>query len=276
MTIFVDNNAVERFNFSAGECQVKLASFEIGDDTEIIANLGNSDDIMSLLLTVDAVRRINSKTAVKLFIPYFPYARQDRVSNEGEALSVAVMAKLINSLNCQTVTIHDPHSDVTPALLNNCKVINLADIIAQSSLINLIHEKSLTLLSPDAGAEKKVRSVAKKISSPNKPMDVLCASKTRDTRTGDITATKIHGDVKGKDIIILDDICDGGRTFIELSKVLKKMNSGDIYLYVTHGIFSKGLEVLEECFEHIYCYHTMLEAKQIKNSFLTILKNTGK
>jgi ribose-phosphate pyrophosphokinase len=131
------------------------------------------------------------------------------------------------------------------------------------------------LLSPDAGAEKKVRSVAKKISSPNQSIDVLCASKTRDTRTGEITATEIHGDVKGKDIIILDDICDGGRTFIELAKVLRALNSGNIYLYITHGIFSKGLEVLEESFKHIYCYHTMLQPNQIKNSFLTIVKNSG-
>lgn len=275
MTILVNNHAVERFNFSGGECHVKLASFDIGDKTEILANLNSSDEIMSLLLTVDAIRRINSKTAINLSIPYFPYARQDRVCNEGEALSVAVMANLINSLHCETVTIHDPHSDVTPALLNNCKILSLADIIAKSSLLNVIYEKSLSLLSPDAGAEKKVRAVAKKISLPNKSLDVLCASKTRDTRTGDITSTEIHGDVMGKNIIILDDICDGGRTFIELSKVLKSMNSGDIYLYVTHGIFSKGLGVLEDNFEHIYCYHTLLQPNQINSSFLTILNNTG-
>ena len=124
MPILVNQKSVGFFKFSGGECHVKISDLEITERTNILANLNNSDDVMSLLLIVDAVRRINPSTQVLLTIPYFPYARQDRVCNEGEALSVKVMADLINSLNCAGVTIYDPHSDVTPALLNNCRAIS--------------------------------------------------------------------------------------------------------------------------------------------------------
>lgn len=267
MPLLVNHKTVETFNFSGGECHVKVLSSDISDCTDVTAYLYNSDDVMRLLLTVDAIRRVTPQTSINLTIPYFPYARQDRVCNEGEALSVKVIADLINSLHCASVTLYDPHSDVTPALVNHCKIISSAEIIANSPLAAIIRDEGLTLLSPDAGAEKKVRTVAKRLQT----TQVLCASKTRDTATGEITSTQIHGDVSGKNIIIVDDICDGGRTFIELAKVLKNANAGDVYLYVTHGIFSQGLSALEGYFKHIYCHHTFLKKDHITGSQLTIL-----
>jgi ribose-phosphate pyrophosphokinase len=74
-------------------------------------------------------------------------------------------------------------------------------------------------------------------------------------------------------LIILDDICDGGQTFVELAKHLKAQGAKAIYLYITHGIFSKGLSVLKQHFEHVYCYHTMLKAAEIDRDFLTILED---
>jgi ribose-phosphate pyrophosphokinase len=71
--------------------------------------------------------------------------------------------------------------------------------------------------------------------------------------------------------LILDDICDGGRTFSELAKQLQVQHAGDIYLYVTHGIFSQGLAALKPHFKHVYCYHTMLPTDAIDSSFLTVL-----
>jgi len=274
MTIFINNKALETLTFSGGESHVRITPADISDKTTIMALLHNAKDIMNLLLAVDAIRRINSHTQIDLTIPYFPYGRQDRVCNPGEALSIKVMAELVNSLNCHSVTIYDPHSDVTPALINHCKVISLGDIVANSQLATVIHERKLTLLSPDAGAEKKLHAAAKKLLKAECRVEVVCASKTRDISTGEITASNIHGATEGKDFIILDDICDGGRTFIELAKILKENKSGDVYLYVTHGIFSNGLGLLQEYFKHVYCYHTLLNEDQIDHSFLTILQSS--
>jgi ribose-phosphate pyrophosphokinase len=270
MGIFINSKAVDMFKFSAGECHVKIFPQDIKENIEILANLYSSDDVMSLLLLVDAIRRISLHADINLTIPYFPYARQDRVCNVGEALSVKVMADIINSLNCTSVTICDPHSDVTPALLNHCRIITLAEIVANSFLAQKVMDDNIILVSPDAGAEKKVYATAKKISS-HKMIDVLCARKTRDTLTGNITSTEIYGEVENKNLMILDDICDGGQTFIELAKLLKQRGAKDIYLYVTHGIFSKGLVTLQEYFKHIYCYHTLLSSEKIDLNFLTII-----
>lgn len=238
---------------------------------------------MDLLLAVDAIRRIVPKTTIDLIIPYFPYGRQDRVCNRGEALSVKVMADLINSLHCNRVTIFDPHSDVTSNLLKNCQVISHAEIVERSGLLELIKSKGLMLLSPDAGAEKRVSLVAQKLARVGRGMNtvkILSAKKQRAPYTGKIAAVSVYdGKATGEDIIILDDICDGGRTFIELAKSLQKMGAKDIYLYVTHGIFSQGLEVLKKYFKHIYCFHTMLskELQHDKNkNFLTVLGKNKK
>ncbi len=264
MPIIVNGKKLETFQFSGGECHIKINIADISDKTSITAHLSSSDDIMCLMLAVDAIRRVNPATVINLTIPYFPYARQDRVCNEGESLSVKVMADIINSLHCASVTIYDPHSDVTPALLNNCKIIPLAEIVS-NHLAKMVADKKLALVSPDAGAEKKTRMAAKLLSA-----EVFCSSKTRDTMTGNITATAIHADVNGRDLLIVDDICDGGRTFIELAKELKGGGAGDIYLYVTHGIFSQGLSEISPHFKHIYCYYTMLKDPEINNPTLTI------
>ncbi len=273
MTIFINNKQLDTLKFYGGECHVKIDVNDIGSITEIYAGLNNSDDIMFLLLAVDAVRRVKVSTLIHLTIPYFPYARQDRVCNEGESLSVKVMADIINNLNCAKVIVYDPHSDVTSALINNCHIVSQADIIASTSISQVILNKELALVSPDAGAEKKTRLVAKRLASTEKNLDVFCSSKIRNTLTGEIVSTEVHGNVRGKNLLIIDDICDGGRTFIELAKALKECGASDIYLYVTHGIFSKGLDELASHFKHIYCYHTMLVPSEINSSNLTILQN---
>ena len=268
MTIFVNQKMLETFVFPGGECHVRINPSDINDTAEILAYLEHSNAVLQLLLAVDAIRRVNPNTAINLTIPYFPYARQDRVCNPGEALSLSVMANLINSLQCNQVTIYDPHSEVTSALLNRCTIITLAELITGSSLAQEIVQKSLALVSPDAGAEKKITHLIQHLAS---PVEVFYARKTRNKLTGVITSTTLDGDVHGKDLIILDDICDGGHTFIELAKVLKTHGAGNLYLYVTHGIFSKGLDVLKLYFEKVYCYHTRLKPVEIDPLFLHVL-----
>ena len=139
MTVNVNKKPIKAFNFSGGESQVSIAGIEIGDLVEVSAFLNGADEIMRLILTVDAIRRINKGAKIDLHIPYFPYARQDRVCNEGEALSVEVMAQLINNLSCESVTIEDPHSAVTANLIKNVRVLSQADIISRSrTMVSLV------------------------------------------------------------------------------------------------------------------------------------------
>ena len=271
MSIFVNGKMIDYFNFNGGECHVKLDVSEVTHACKLIAYLHDSDAVMRLLLTVDAIRRINPLAHIELTLPYFPYTRQDRVCNAGEALSIKVMADLINALHCHKVVIYDPHSEVTPALLNCCSVISMADIIEQSTLAQDIVLNQWALVSPDAGAEKKVREVAKCLSSNTINIELFCATKVRDTLTGKILATDVYADVAGKNLIITDDICDGGQTFITLAKALKDRGANNLFLYVSYGIFSQGLTLLQDYFNKIYCYHTRLKPEEFDNTTLIIL-----
>jgi ribose-phosphate pyrophosphokinase len=262
--ITVNNIKIERFNFPGGECQVRLASAMHHGDKNITAFLRSSDDIIDLLLTVDAIRRADPIRVIRLCLPYLPYARQDRVCSRGEAFSLSVMANLINSLKCEKVILYDPHSSVASALINNCMVKSLRELIEHTDTISckkfkqFIKDSKLKLVSPDAGAEKKVIELAKMLDL----NEVTCASKVRDVKTGDIKGIKVYANnVLDQKLLVVDDICDGGRTFIELAKELKDKGASKLYLYVTHGIFSKGLTELLKYYDHIWCYHTFLEDK---------------
>lgn len=274
MAIYVQGVQVRQSMFSGGECHVCVDGIELSSHVEITAYLHHSDAIMQLLLTVDAVRRAADEVTITLTLPYFPYARQDRVCNQGEALSVKVMAQLINGLQCERVRVYDPHSDVVPALLERCSVVSAADIVMGSVLRDMIQTQHLDLVSPDAGAEKKTRILAKKLAAHGVHTQVVCCSKVRDTYTGDIVATHVHADVQGKNLLLVDDICDGGRTFIELAKQLQQQGAYALYLYVTHGIFSQGLDELTRYFTHIYCLHTMRPNAPLLHPQLTVLGTT--
>lgn len=232
----------DRKIWAGGEVSVRLETCIDGNAT-IVAHIKNSDDIMELLMVRDAISRV-SHNDVSLIMPYFPYARQDRVCNAGEALSAKVMASLINSMNFKTVTIWDAHSDVVPALLDRC-----INIHQESFVRNVPDIMTKTLIAPDAGAAKKVKVCADSLR-----VKYLTAGKTRDPMTGEITGSHIEADHISGDVLIVDDICDGGRTFNELAKVLRpKMDPGaDLSLYVTHGIFSWGFIELGKHFSKIY------------------------
>ncbi|MCE2573309.1 ribose-phosphate diphosphokinase [Motilimonas eburnea] len=242
----------DSFTFNGGEEHVRLTQqVEQVSRIEITTRLINSAAFMQLAITVDAVQRqYGSQVAIELVAPYFPYARQDRVCNSGEALGVAVMAKLINGLNLQKVTIWDAHSDVTPALINNVVNLPQGELLARHpELVSQLKAGQLTLVAPDAGAAKKVHNLAKFFGG---GIAVVQAEKVRDVATGEITHTAIFGDISNQDVLITDDICDGGRTFIELAKVLKQQGAKRVSLFVTHGIFANGLAVFDGLIDAIY------------------------
>ena len=118
------------FLFPSGEVGVKLESpfNQYPTKSLILARLNTSTDIIELIMLVDAIRRID-KSPIDLFLPKIPYAQQDRVCDYGESLSVAVFANIINSLNFAKVTVIDPHSNVSEALINNIEVITQLSII---------------------------------------------------------------------------------------------------------------------------------------------------
>ncbi len=238
----------ESLTFPCGERHIKIAAENLDERKGHITLLWeSSEDIIDLLLLVNAMKHAGISLCT-LNIPYVPFSRQDRVCNPGEAFSLQVFADLINSCNAKYVLITDPHSDVVTALINNCGVVSQAEVFAKP----LETMGDYYLISPDGGSLKKIYELAKVVDS----LGVIECSKERDIETGKITKTIVHysGDLDGTHCIIVDDICDGGKTFIEIAKVLKIMGASPITLMVSHGFFTKGLEVFDNLIDEIYTY----------------------
>jgi ribose-phosphate pyrophosphokinase len=239
----------ERSVFSGGEVQVRLAS-RAPLEAIIEAHVRSSDNLMELLLITDALRRAGTKT-IRLLMPYLPYARQDRVCSPGEAHSLRVICDLINAQCYESVEVWDVHSDVATALLDRC-----TNRTATGFLQKAISAGGKTVLvAPDAGAIKKVSSLSLTHAVP-----YVRADKSRDPRTGEITGTVVYSEhIGAADFLIVDDICDGGRTFIELAKALRPLTDGRVNLYVTHGIFSRGTAVFDGLIDNVFVANSFIK-----------------
>ena len=274
------------FVFPGGEVHVKFKDFNLkvahalaqphvasGPHSigfRINALVRNSNDLMAVALLKDALETSWSNASqrstwpspeIHLELPYVPYARQDRAEIQGEPFSLRVFANMLNSLKFDKVIIADPHSTVTPALIHNCLVIPQWTL-AFSVLLPEIRdfEGRFHIVAPDAGAQKKAERFHKYAEKQlaGVKSELYVATKHRDPATGEIHNTTLpesfnQDAVQGSDVVlVLDDICDGGRTFLELADAIDRTGvKAEKWLYVTHGIFSKGREVLEQKYQKV-------------------------
>ncbi|MCK5539077.1 MAG: ribose-phosphate pyrophosphokinase [Bacteroidales bacterium] len=241
------------FKFASGELQLTLEETDCFYENRGITIEGSclsSDNIFELLLLVNAIRNLSDCDLI-LIMPYCAFSRQDRIQ-ENEAFSLKVFAQLINSCNFHTVHTRDNHSDVSTALINN--IINTPKQLTQN--INL--KQYDYLVAPDAGAIKQVQALSIKHQIP-----MLRADKTRNLKDGSITGTVVYTDtLAGKKVLIVDDLCQGGKTFEELSKSLKAKHCDTVNLFVTHGFFSNGLQLLKEAgIETFYTTNSVCKIK---------------
>lgn len=241
-------HTAENINFPAGEVGSKLISeVPLGwghpevNEIAVIAHLPNNDEIMRLLFTVDALRREYGDVKMKALIPYIPYARQDR-QFKGEALSAVVMAGLINNLGFSEVVTLDPHSDVMGALIKNIRIIDQVRVFKDHHTEKVW--ANMHIVAPDAGAYKKSSIFAQAVGAKG----VIVCNKER--VNGHVVSMTMSTDVTGLNLFVLDDICDGGRTFTELAKLTTQANQ--VELAVTHGLFTKGVDVVAKDFNSVY------------------------
>jgi len=234
----------DSFQFPGGERHIRIQKAGDYDRVIIAASVQSSNTLFDIILANDAIKRANPDTQVELLMPYVPYARQDRVMVPNEPLSVKVAADLINSQKFHRVHLMDPHSTVTPALYDNVKVIDHSRFVRNAFDSIMDNYGAIDgVVSPDAGAEKRINEVLTKL---NVQTNILQCTKQRDLRTGRIVNYEIDGryDIKNAQCVIIDDIIDGGGTFITLGKMLKERGVKRVHLIVTHGIFSKGYDEL--------------------------------
>jgi ribose-phosphate pyrophosphokinase len=268
------------YNFPDGQRQVKiespvkaLYSFKETPVT-IMSRMNNFQDLELIICSVKSLRGLGFKE-LNLYCPLFLGSRSDRVFEPGTNNYLKdVICPIINSLEFESVIVVDPHSDVLEACLNNFKKIsNLA--LVEFALKDF-KDEDFTLVSPDAGALKKVFNIAEKIKYEG---SILTCTKTRDEH-GKLSNLNIPLNYEHvcKPIIIIDDICDGGATFARIGRAIygyrvatgaDSKTFGKVSLIITHGMFNNGFAELARYFNSMY---TTNSYKNINKAFLTAHK----
>lgn len=169
-----------------------------------------------------------------LVLSYLPYGRQDKEVSNTATFALRSFAPLLNSLHFDTVMITDPHS------LTACELIGRSRPAYPTPQLDEVIEYLGTDLVcyPDKGAVLKYSLLY--------PFPHIWGEKQRDPLTGKILKYQLCGGCAGKRVLIVDDICDGGMTFIFLAKDLLSAGATEVSLFVSHGIFSKGLKPLTD------------------------------
>ena len=259
---------VQFLQFSGGERHVQFDA-DVFDQLDpaisIRADLHSSQDIMDYLLLESILLQRGCLLSVE--IPYFPYARQDRICAKGQAFSLEMMTRLMN-LNMEyfpqqrrQLTVWDAHSQVTEQLLQQnsffqqiCHVSASEIILNSPELTKILMRRDTVLICPDAGAKNRTQHLAHAIRLQRiTPIEIVMCEKKRHPNTGKISHTEVHAeDLSLNTAVICDDICDGGATFIGIAKALRERGCQRIIVYVTHGMFSKGLEVFEGYIDEIF------------------------
>ncbi|ELY2766650.1 ribose-phosphate diphosphokinase [Cronobacter malonaticus] len=206
------------------------------------AAMKTMDDFMLLAQLTDAVRQHCDVRFSHLELPWLPYARQDRHMQPGDSFALKVFARQLNTLGFDKVIVLDPHSEAAAAAIENLVAIPQECCLLQSkTLERALKAGELMLVAPDAGALKKIHAVAQAAGV----HEFAILTKQRNVATGELTGFRlVDGDVKGKAVLIVDDLCDAGGTFIGSAQVLRDAGASSVSLYVTHGVFSKGVENL--------------------------------
>lgn len=209
----------------------------------ILLRPNSLQSFVTAMFWVDAMTEYGHKVP-ELVLPCVPGARQDRLNPQGDYLFTAKsIAKMINQRNFPRVTIVDPHSEVISGLIDRCSVRHSSEYI-----LDFLggDGEFQAIVSPDAGAEKRAGYVAKSLQLP-----LIHAWKTRNVKDGKISGFGIEPDIlKYLKVLIVDDICDGGGTFLGLRKTMPAEQH--VSLFVTHGFFSQGTQALLNEFDYIY------------------------
>lgn len=263
MRLNTESETIKHFFFKSGENHVQLLNNHFDKPIDLFHRYSGDQSLFKLAMIVDALKRQGCDN-LSLTIPYFPGARQDRVCNSGEALSAKVYADFINAMNFRSVRVFDAHSDVVMALLHNATLFKNHEFVGRA----IDKHRNYILISPDAGANKKIFDLAKYLGGPK----VVRADKIRNVTDGSIIGTEVFvDDLTGETCYIVDDICAGGRTFIELAKKLKEKNAAKVILIVSHyeGVANKAL-LKESGIDKVITTDSLPNACSFSDDFLEV------
>ena len=217
--------------FSDGEFAVSFEESVRGQDIFLVqSTFPNSDNLMELLLMIDAAKRASAKT-INAVIPYFGWARQDRKDKPRVSIGAKLIADLLSVAGVDRVITMDLHADQIQGFFDVPVDHLYASNVILPYLQNL-HLENLVIASPDVGGSKRANTYAKYLGCPL----VLC-NKTR-ARANVVASMQIIGDVKGKNVVIIDDMVDTAGTITMAADIMKEAGAKTVRACASHCVMS--------------------------------------
>ena len=218
--------------FSDGEISVQITQSVRGQDVYIIQPTcaPTNDNLMELLIMVDALKRSSAKS-INAVIPYYGYARQDRKAAPRVPISAKLVADLLEKAGINRVVTIDLHAAQIQGFFN----IPADNLFGSILFVNYIKSKNLKnpiIASPDIGGVARARQYADKLG-----YDLVIVDKKRE-KANESQVMNIIGDVKGKDVILVDDMVDTAGTLVKAAEVLKEKGANSVMACCTHGVLS--------------------------------------
>lgn len=271
---------LKQSTFPAGERYIKIEEDSLNElkadyyskYSNIFVNVtaldATSDTIIDLILLSNCITNIDKGIQKILNFSYLPYGRQDRVCSPGESDSLRVFMNIISPLY-DKISILDAHNNKFEypqnVMLLSPEIDKYIPLLSSNTLFNILKEKSV-IIAVDRGAIDRCKKIADTFAK-----EVIPFHKTRKdgkiTQTLDISRTSVNSIIEDVEyLVVFDDICDGGGTFLSIANEIKKLDLGFKYkliLVVTHGIFSAGFDKLKEEFSEIYIYDSEFNKKHL-------------
>lgn len=217
--------------FSDGEFEICFEESIRGKDVFLVqSTFPNADNLMELLLMVDAAKRASART-VNAVIPYFGWARQDRKSKPRVSIGAKLVADLLSVAGITSVLTMDLHADQEQGFFN----VPVNHLYASSIFIPYIKSlnlKKLCIASPDVGGSKRASTYAKFFDCPM----VMC-NKSR-VKANEVATMQVIGDVKGYDVIIIDDMVDTAGSITKAAQLLKDQGANSVRAIASHCVMS--------------------------------------
>lgn len=236
----LSNVSVSRF--SEGEIRVKINENVRGKDVFVIQPTcpPPNENLMEFLIMIDALKRASSQR-ITAVIPYFGYARQDRKDQPRVPITAKLVANLLTTAGANRILVMDLHAGQIQGFFD-IPVDHLLAIGVFREYFSKLKLKDLVVVSPDVGGIKMARAYAKRLSA-----DLAIIDKRR--RSPDKTEVMhILGDVKGKNVIVVDDLIATGSSLMEAVEALKKAGCKTIRAAITHGVLSgPAIERIDKC-----------------------------
>ena len=217
--------------FSDGEFAVSYEESIRGRDVFLVqSTFPNSDNLMELLLMIDAAKRASARNIIAV-VPYFGWARQDRKDKPRVSIGAKLVADLLSVAGIDRLITMDLHADQIQGFFD-VPVDHLYGSLVEVPYVENLHLPDLVIATPDVGGAKRARLFAKKLNAPL----VLC-NKVR-LQANVVDSIQIIGDVKGKDVVIVDDMVDTAGTITRAADEMMKAGAKSVRAVASHCVMS--------------------------------------